>query len=175
MGNVNVNDNFIDDIGIEIIIKKKSDILNEIKFNNEEERLLCDSIITDIEKTAASAIIHNKSAQLPLMGVMRKSPLKAVVNKNRPNFSVARTHMTKQQYKEYVGEIMSEAKIEIEKEDKAKARIRKIKSKHKKQYDEYYKQLGQAYATMFIYSFTIFKEVPFDADVQAMFDELNEN
>ena len=39
------------DIDYVIISKNKEDILNELDFENEEERYLCDAIITKIEKS----------------------------------------------------------------------------------------------------------------------------
>lgn len=164
----------IDEVSIDVVIKKKADILNDIDFEHDDDRILCDTIITDIEKTAAKGVLADKIVQLPFLGSMRKSPLRKVVQKNRTNFKIARTHMTKKEYQEYVGEIMREGKIEIEKEEKEKIRIKKIKSRFRKKYDSYYKNLGAEYANMFIYSMSILKEVPFNADVQEMFDNLKD-
>lgn len=164
----------IDEVSIDIVIKKKADILNDIDFESDDDRILCDTIITDIEKTAAKGVLADKIVQLPFLGSMRKSPLRKVVQKNRTNFKIARTHMNKKEYQEYVGEIMREGKIEIEKEEKEKIRIKKIKSRFRKQYDSYYKNLGAEYANMFIYSMSILKEVPFNAEVQEMFDSLKD-
>ena len=164
----------VDEVSIDVVIKKKADILNDIGFKSDDDRILCDTIITDIEKTAAKGILADKIVQLPFLGSMRKSPLRKVIQKNRTNFKSARTHMNKKEYQAYVGEIMREGKIEIEKEEKEKIRIKKIKSRFRKQYDNYYKTLGAEYANMFIYSMTILKEVPFDANVQEMFDNLKE-
>lgn len=168
------SNDIIDDANINIVIKKRSDILDDLKFKFEDERLLCDSIIADIEKTAAHHILHGKIAQLPLIGNMRKSPVREVINKNKSNFKIARSHMTKQQYKEYVGDIVVDFKKEQEKKDNDKKRLRKLKSRYKKDYDNYVKQLGIEYANMFIYSRTLFKEIPFDVEVQEMFDKLKE-
>ena len=73
-----------------IISKTKDDILNELDFENEEERLLCDSIITNLEKNASETIRDMKVAQLPFIGCVRINPVKRKLREAKLHLSAVR-------------------------------------------------------------------------------------
>lgn len=155
-----------------IIRKTKNDILNDMDFEDEEERLLCDSIITNMETYAAKSIKEMKVVQLPFIGCVRINPVKTELKQVCTNFKFARRYMTKDEYKNHVRSYVIDIKEKQEEKDRLKIIINKIKRKNKKKYEALFKHLGKAYAEMFIYSIYILKEVPFDAEWEEHYQSL---
>lgn len=164
----------VEDIGEEYVIisKDTNDILNDMDFVDEDERLLCESIITNLEKYAAASIKDMKIVSLPFIGCVRINPIKRKLRDAKLHLSLIRKNMSKTDYKQYVKDIVDEFGEEMSKADTEKLIMTKIRSNNKKRYDEYYKKLGRAYAEMFIYSIRLLKEVPFDIEWEEYYQEL---
>jgi len=160
------------DVDYTIAVKKQSYIISELT-DDPKEKLIYESIINGIEETASETVQANKIAQLPAIGCIRKDPVKQVIKDNHSIFKLARKHLTSEEYNKYTKEIVIDARIKQEKEDKRKAYIRRVKSINKVKYDRLYKNLGRSYADMFIYSILCYKEVPYNADVQYAYDKIN--
>lgn len=157
-----------------VISKTSSDIIQGMKFDTEEDELLCESIIDSLEKCISDGLKEDKIVQLPFLGSLRKSPLKKEVRKNYTNFKIARKYMSKEDYKAHVKAVVNDAKEKIAKDDYLKLRIKRIKSKNKKKYESFYLKIGKAYAELFIYSILLLKEVPFNQEIQDAFDNLKD-
>lgn len=157
-----------------IISKDTNDILNDMDFNNEDERLLCESIITNLEKDAASAIREMKTVSLPFIGCLRINPIKRKLRDAKLHLSLMRKNMSKDDYKQHVRDIVHEFGQEIDKADAEKLIMTKIRRNNKKRYDELYKKLGRAYAEMFIFSIRGLKEVPFDSEWEEYYQNLKD-
>lgn len=160
------------DIEYTIVVKKTDDIVSDLT-DDPTERLIYESIIDGIERSASEAIKNNKVAQLPSIGCIRKSPIRQAMRDNYSNFRIARTNMTGDQYKDHVREIIIDAKETQAKLDATKLIIKRTRSKNKKLYDKYYITIGKAYAEMFIQSILMLKEIPYNVEVQTHFDDLN--
>lgn len=165
----------VKDIGENYIIinKNENDILNDIDFNNEDERLLCESIITNLEKDAASAIREMKTVSLPFIGCLRINPIKRKLRDAKLHLSLMRKNMSKADYKQHIKDIVHEFGQEMDKADAEKLIMTKIRRNNKKHYDELYKKLGRAYAEMFIFSIRGLKEIPYSQEWQEKYDELS--
>lgn len=164
----------VEDIGEEYVIisKDTNDILNDMDFVDEDERFLCESIITNLEKYAAASIRDMKIVSLPFIGCIRINPIKRKLRDAKLHLSLIRKNMSKADYKKYVKDIIDEFGEEMSKADTEKLIMTRIRSNNKKRYDEYYKKLGRAYAEMFIYSIRLFKEVPFDIEWEEYYQKL---
>lgn len=156
----------------ELVTKDIKDIIEELSYKNEEDALLCESIIKGIEKNAAKFIENNKVAQIPLIGCIRKSLFRKAIVEKSEVLRAVRKNSTYEEYKEYVREVAIDIKKQLSTDKAKKQMMNSIKRKNKKKYDELCKTLGLAYANMYLYSRTLFKEIPFDADVQDMFDNI---
>lgn len=167
-GVADIGENYI------IISKDTNDILNDMDFNNEDERLLCESIITNLEKDAASAIREMKTVSLPFIGCLRINPIKRKLRDAKLHLSLMRKNMSKDDYKQHVRDIVHEFGQEMDKADTEKLIMTKIRRNNKKHYDELYKKLGRAYAEMFIFSIRVLKEVPFDAEWEEYYQNLKD-
>lgn len=156
----------------EYIVKHSNDILDELNLS-KDEKFICNSIISNLEKTAAKAIKEDKIAQLPYIGCIRYNPVRKHFIANIKGLSIKRKCMTKENYKNYIREYIYEAK-EIQKaKDRAKFIYNRIKSKNKKQYEVLFKKLGRAYAEMFILSIYLLDEVPYNAEWEEQYIKLN--
>lgn len=176
MINYNISDNSIEELNEDfmLISKTSSDIINDLDFETEEEKLLCQSIIDNLEKSIAIGLKEDKIMQLPFLGSLRKKPIKKIIKANYTNFKIARKHMTKEEYTDHVKSFIYDAKEKLAKEEAIKLRIKKIRSRNKKKYEKLYINVGKAYAEMFIYAIFLLKEVPFNQDVQDAFDNLKD-
>ena len=154
------------------IINKREDILDALEFKSLEDRVMCDSIIESMDKNIAELISNNKVANIPFIGCVRKDPIRKVVVDNFNNFRIARTHLTKEQYKEHVRCVVNDAKEELKKEEFRKRYINRVRSRNKKKYDRLYIELGKHYATVYILSLYWMEAVEFDQDIQDMYDSL---
>lgn len=164
----------VEDIGENYVIisKNTNDILNDMDFNDEDERLLCESIINNLEKCAAAGIREMKTVSLPFIGCLRINPIKRKLRDAKLHLSLMRKNMSKSDYKQHVRDIVHEFGQEMNKADAEKLIMTKIRRNNKKRYDELYKKLGRSYAEMFIFSIRALKDVPFDKEWQERYDEL---
>lgn len=162
------------DIDYVIISKNKEDILNELDFENEEERYLCDAIITNLEKSVSDTIRNMKVAQIPYIGCLRINPVKRKFRDAKLHLSSVRKSLTKEQYKEHVRSYIIDLKEQQAEADRIKLEITRIRRNNKKKYDTLFKRLGKAYAEMFIYSIYILEEIPFDAEWEEQYQSLKD-
>lgn len=157
-----------------IILKRKKDILEEVEFENEEEALICDSIITNLEKDIATAVNNMQVANIPYIGCIRINPVRREMRDNYKNFRIARTQMTKEQYKEHARAFYNDAYMKMKENDKRKKVILNIKRKNKKKYETLYSKLGKSYANMYVYSIYLLKDVPFDSEWEKQYQKLKD-
>lgn len=166
----------VEDIGENYVIisKNTNDILNDMDFNDEDERLLCESIINNLEKDAATAIREMKTVSLPFIGCLRINPIKRKLRDAKLHLSLMRKNMSKADYKQHVRDIVHEFGQEMDKLDAEKLIMTKIRRNNKKRYDELYKKLGRAYAEMFIFSIRALKDITFDAEWEEHYQNLKD-
>lgn len=155
-----------------IISKNTDDILNDMDFENEEERILCESIITNLERTAATNIRNMNAVSIPYIGVLRINPVKRKFATSKLHLSLMRKNMTKEEYKNHVRDTVRGFAKEQKELDEKKLIVTRIKRNNKKKYEEYYKKLGSAYANMYIEAIRLLKELPFDADWEEHYQSL---
>lgn len=166
--------NDIDEADLEytIVVLKQEDILANID-SKDFDKVLMESIITNIEKTASEVIKNGKVAQLPSIGCVRKSPVRQAVRSNHENFREARKKLTKEEYKDHVRGFINDTKNKQKELDRFKIINKKVRSRNKKKYDSYYTKLGKSYAELYILSIIWIKEIPYDPLVQERFNILN--
>lgn len=157
-----------------IVSKDKNDILNELDFENEEERLLCDSIISNLEKTASDTIRSMKVAQIPFIGCLRINPVKRKLRDAKLHLKAVRKSLTKEQYKEHVRSYVIDLKEKQIEEDRIKLAFARIRRNNKKKYEQLFKKCGRAYAELFIMSIYWLKEIPFDQEWEEHYQSLKD-
>lgn len=175
MAEININE--LDELeelkdDYDIVIKTKSDILSEIDFNSEDDKLVCESIIDSLENTVFDSVKNGLTVSIPFIGCLRKDPIKEVIQANKEQFKNVRKISDKTKYKQYVSDFISNAKDEQKNKDRIKFVTNKIRQKNKKKYEEYYIKLGRSYAELFLKSIFWLEDIPFDAEVQEAYDNI---
>lgn len=160
------------DVDYSIVVKRMGDIIPDIT-DDPKERLIYESIITGIERSASEAITNNKIAQLPLIGAIRKNPIKQYLNDNSEHLKSIRKTMTSDEYKTYVRNMIIDYKDKETAENRTKRIIKLVRSRNKKKYDSMFTTIGKGYAEAYIYTRLLFREVPYVAEVQEAYDRLN--
>lgn len=174
--NNNIIDNiYDDDLKHELEIDTTKDIINSIRFESEEEKLMCEVIITNIEKYAAENLRKSKTVSIPYIGCIRKSPLREAIVSRRVDFKKARLSMSKEEYKEYVRTTINELKKEERQQNNFKRDIYKIKRANSKQYDKLYKTVGKAYADFYIFAIYCLTPVEHNEEFEELYRELSNN
>lgn len=162
----------IDTDDYSIITKNTKDILNDMNFEDEDDRYMCYSIINNLEKFASDSIRAMKIVSLPFIGCLRISPVRRKLRDTKLHLHNIRQAMTKEEYKEYVTGLVKEWNEEQREADAEKLLMTKIKRNNKKKYEELYKKLGRAYANMYIKAIRFLDYVPFDLEWEEHYQEL---
>lgn len=157
-----------------IVSKNKDDILNELDFDNEEEKILCDSIISNLEKSISDTIRSMKVAQIPFIGCVRINPIKRKLKDSKLHLRAVRKNLTKEQYKEHVRSFIVDLKIKQKEDDRIKLTFTRIRRNNNKKYETLYKNCGKAYAELFIMSIYWLKEIPYSQEFEDRYKELKE-
>lgn len=152
--------------------KNYIDIIAELNLSDDDS-IICKSIINSMEKYMVDNIKNGKTVQIPYIGVVRKNPIKVALAAEKEELRLLRKLNDKETYKTIVKDKINSYKKEINKKDRDKLILKKLISIYKKEYELYSKTIGVAFANMFIYGKTLFKDIPFDIEVQKMYDELN--
>lgn len=160
----------IKEIKLEVISKK--DILEDLNLKYDEYTLI-DSIITEFETIAAKYLKEGKGVQLPLIGSLRKSNVKNNVLKNNSLKDIKNNTSDKKEYKKIVSELFRKEYDKEKTEDKLRNIILKIKRNNKNKYNKLYNEFGESYAKLYLNSILWLKEVPYNEEVQKMYDMLN--
>lgn len=156
-----------------VVIKNRKDIINDIKFESEKEKILCTDIIKSLENFAADNIKDMKVVNLPLIGCVRINPVRRALRDKKLHLSLIRQNLSKEEYKDYVRDTVIELKERQKDIDRYKVRFNKIKSIYKDKYTKLYNKAGRSYADMYIAAMTMFKEVPFDEEWEETYQRLN--
>lgn len=164
----------IDTDDYSIITKNTKDILNDMNFEDEDDRYMCYSIINNLEKFASDSIRNMKIVSLPFIGCLRISPVRRKLRDTKLHLHNIRQAMTKEEYKEYVTGLVKEWNEEQREADAEKLLMTKIKRNNKKKYEELYKKLGRAYANMYIKAIRLLDYVPFDLEWEEHYQELKD-
>lgn len=157
------------DLDYVLIVKDKEILINEIDFT-EREKLLCSSIIDNLEKQANEDIIAGKCISIPFLGTIQKNWYKSKVISHYKDFKQARQTLSKEEYLEYVRQTMeSEIKEHNDAENKIK-KNNKFKRKVLPQYMKLVKDRGVAYANAWLKTRQCFEVVEFDEEIEEIYE-----
>lgn len=161
------------DIDYTIIVKNINDIILDADFDNEDDALICESIITNLENTAADAIRDMKTVSIPFIGCVRIDPVKRKLRDKKLHLSIMRKNMTKENYKDYIRDTVAKLKEEQQLKDAKKLFMVKVRRANKKKYEDYYKRLGRPYAELFIAAMSWLAPVEHDEEFEEYYKSLN--
>ena len=108
----------------ELVIKEISDILLDI---NEDDRALCDDIITNLEKTAVDYIRKNKVIKIPYIGNYAFNRLYLNLKEHHKELKVYRKTVDIHTYKDTVRNLVKDEKEQLNKEIKTELHLNKFR------------------------------------------------
>lgn len=172
MSDVELDELSLSDNEYTIVEKRMSDILDDMEFEDLDERLFCESIISNIEKTAADMLRDNKVVNIPYIGCLRKDPLRRLFRENGAELKKLREQVNIGKYQDEVRSLVTRARISLARKDREKHYLKRIRQSNKKTYDELYIKLGYAYAEMFIFSLSLMRVVEYDEEFEEYYKQL---
>lgn len=168
MDNV-VNTNEVE-IDYTLIYKDKNNILNDIGFTDDNDRLICDAIITSLECQAAENIKLGNTISIPFVGTIEKNWYKAAIKENYQDFRDYKATHTKEEYDEYFKSKCEEFKNDhAELEEKYK-REKRFKKHLLPKYNNKVKNRGVVYANTWLKSIKLMEVVEFDPDIEDIYE-----
>ena len=160
----------LDDSGA-IVYKNMNNILDDMNIN-EKERIITKNIILDLESQIGDIIFNDGKASIPFIGTINK-PYKAIVaRKYAKEFSEARKRMTKEEYMDYVRNIMKKEKKAIEENHARAARFAEFRNKRFRLYTKLYDRHGEEYANLWLFFKGYGNIVHFDPDREAEYQQV---
>ena len=79
-----------------LIYKDIDNILDDIDFVTEDDRVLCRSIVDSLEKEAAAQLLAGQCVQLPYIGNIRRSPIKMAMISHYKEFKEKRSELSRE-------------------------------------------------------------------------------
>lgn len=157
-----------------IQVVKIDDILNDLHLT-EEEKLIYKDLILDYEKFAAENIKKHNTVLLSHIGSISKRVGLEAIGKRRKELHEYRKTCTKEEYKDYVRSIMFEATKKFDEEKSKERIIKNTKIRNNTKYNKYLKNMGKAYADLFILSVSKFNVIEFDQEYEEAYQNLIKN
>ena len=99
MDNV-VNTNEVD-IDYTLIYKDKQNILHDINFEDDNDRLICSAIIDNLERQLADNIKIGNTVSIPFVGTIERNWYKMAIKDNYQDFRDYKASHTKEEYDEF--------------------------------------------------------------------------
>lgn len=149
-----------------LVYKDIDNVLDDIDFVTQDDRILCRSIIDSLEKEAAAQLLAGKCIQLPYIGNIRRSPIKMAMINHYKDFKEKREVLTRSEYITYCKDVMKKEKMRIQNEELRKRKMNTFKKKKLKQWMNKMKQFSAAYANAWLLSVTTFTVIEFDWDIE---------
>lgn len=160
----------LDDSGA-IVYKSMNNILDDMNVESKE-RLIIKNIILDLESQIGDIVFNDSKAIIPYIGTINK-PYKAIVaRKYAKDFAEARKRMTKEEYADYVRDIMKKEKKAIEERNARAARFAEFRSKKFRVYTKLFDRHGEEYANLWLFFKGYGNIVHFDPDREAEYQQV---
>ena len=163
--------NELDSDKFELIYKDLDIIVDEIPFDNLQDRMLCKDIIAHLEEEAAKQLRDGKCISIPNIGKIRRNPIQTALLNNYKDFKEKREVLTHDEYLEYTKEKMREVKWKLQNEEVRKRKLNSFKKKVLKMYINKMQEHGEVYANFWLYIINKLEPVEFNPDVEEAYQE----
>lgn len=160
-----LNDDYV------MIYKDIDNILEDVGFVTDDDKVLCRSIIDSLEKEAAEQLLAGKCISLPYIGNIRRSPIKMAMISHYKEFKQKRNELSKPDYIAYCRDVMYKEKRRIQNEEVHKRKMNTLKKKHLKLWLDKQTSMGDAYANLWLIAFKNWTVIEFDWDIEIAYRE----
>lgn len=154
-----------------LIYKDIDNVLDDIDFVTDDDRVLCRSIIDSLEKEAAAQLLAGQCVQLPYIGNIRRSPIKMAMISHYKEFKQKRSELPKDEYIAYCKAVMKREKMNIQNMEIHKRKMNVFKKKYLKLWMDKQVTMGDAYANLWLFAFKNWTVVEFDWNVEIAYQE----
>lgn len=161
------------DFGLDYVLvyKDVDNILSELEFDTDEERIICGSIIKSLENTASEEFFKDKCVDIPYVGKAKINEVRKELVKNYEVFKEANKTLTKEQYADFKRNKI----LEIHREQRNKELNKKTdkfnRSKRFELWNRLARKYGFNYANCFIKFMNNFKAVEYDEETNELLVE----
>ena len=158
------------DIDYTLIYKDKNNILSDIGFINEDDRLTCEAIIDNLELSVSQSIKSGNNVSIPFIGTIERNWYKEAIKNNYQDFRDYKENHSEEEYKEYFKNKCKEFKdAHNELENKYK-RDKRFKSSILPKYINHCKNRSVVYANVWLKMIKGMRVVEFDADIEEVYE-----
>lgn len=166
----------ISNFDIPVTIKDGEDILEELEFDSEEEKLICKDIINFIEANTASYLYQGVSVAIPLIGTLYENPFSKVGRENNETFNKIKEEQGIEAAKKFKYQKVREEYKFNSIEDKLQIKVNKLKTINRKYYDKYAKLYGVDTAREMMFAFSRLEPIEFNEEIEEQLQLIyNEN
>lgn len=155
-----------------VITKDYKELINDMKFDSEDEKLTCLDIIGSLEKVASQELKDGKIVHIPFIGTFCFNNVEMEIKKNSDDFKSFRSNHSVEEYKNYVIDFVNSKKEELTKDDNERLEFLKAKQNAKKIYQKIYLKKGKDAAHNFINMILRFKVIEFNQEIEDAYQEL---
>ena len=139
------------------------DVLENMTFKTNNDKIITKDIITQIEEIAFDGIEKNLCMSIPYLGRLRKSIFQRLMKEEGAGLlKDAKTKLSKEDYIEYRRNLYRSYRIKAKDEDYAKLIIERIIRLNKKKYNQIYSACGKDYADRWIKKIAYLKIIEHD-------------
>lgn len=158
-----------------IKVNSKNDILDSINFKTDIDRRIMTNAVNVVERLAAFGAKNMKIVSLPYMGTYRINPVRMAIKKCKYLLKLARSRMTKEEYKTYVRGLVREIVNNNTIKNNAKEDYKRILRNNKVKYARLAMKHGIAYAEMYIFSIYLMDVVEYSQEFEDIYAELSKD
>ena len=158
-----------------VLTKDCQEVISEMEFESEEDRILCLDIIENLEHHAAEEMKADKAVQIPYIGSFKRNRMYEKIGKHRDEFKLFRSTHNVTEYKEFAGGIVGEIVKELDEIDEKRVEFVRMKQRARKLYQRIYLTKGKDAAHKIIEALLRMKPIPFDQEVEDYWQEIYKN
>ena len=148
-----------------LIYKDIDNILDDIDFANDTERLLTQSIIRSLEEEASKQFVKELAVDIPYIGTAQRNLLRKKVVESYQELKEARNTLPIEEYKKFRDELIIQKKAEVNAIEVERRLKKADRNRNYKLWVKLSRKYGIAYANCYLQFHKQLKVVEFDEEL----------
>ena len=158
------------DLDYILIYKDRDLIIDNIKFDNEDDKLICESIIDNLEHEAAKNIKLGNTVSIPFIGTIEHNWYRQGLKDSYKELREYKNNHTEEEYKEYFKATCNNIKETHQEIEDNHKRERIFKRRLLPKYSKYCIKRGVIYANAWLKTISMMTVVEFDQDIEDIYE-----
>lgn len=167
MDNITKSDEL--DIDYVLIYKDRDFILNDCGFN-EDDKIICDTIIDNLEANVAKNIKAGKTVSIPMIGTVEPNWYRRTFKEKYSEIKEYKKTHSKEEYDEYFKTICNSIKQDKYNKEEELKRFKQFKSKVFPRYIKLCTTKGVVYANVWLAMINKLTVVEFDPEIEDVYE-----